>query len=52
MKLIRAEDIAYINVYELDLEQILTDGYKMLKMEAYDREWLDFIVASRNGQKP
>ena len=24
----------------------------MLSFEAYDRHWLDFIVASRNGEKP
>ena len=33
-------------------ESALNAGAKMLSFEAYDRHWLDFIVASRNGEKP
>lgn len=38
--------------YEFDLEAALADGYRHLCLEAYDRQWLDFISASRHGEEP
>lgn len=40
-----------INVYLLDKETILRTAQCKL-FDAYDRDWLDFIVASRKGQTP
>ena len=37
-----------LNIYDFDLEAI-KQQYLYLHFQAYDREWLDFIVASRNG---
>ncbi len=52
VQLIRLSSDAWINMYGFDLEAALNAGAKMLSFEAYDRHWLDFIVASRNGEKP
>lgn len=38
--------------YEFDLEAALADGYRHLCLEAYDRQWLDFISASRHSEEP
>lgn len=47
------EKAPVVNVYDLDLEAILQSGaYKLKTFEAYDKDWLDFIVASRSGRKP
>lgn len=43
---------AWLNIYEFDLEAALSDGYRHLCLEAYDRQWLDFISASRHGEEP
>ena len=40
-----------ISVYEFDYEAAIQDC-EYLKFEFYDESWLDFVVASRNGQKP
>ncbi len=39
---------AIINVYELDREAILA-SYRCLIFTAYDEQWLNFIVANRDG---
>lgn len=52
VRLIKGASEAVINVYELDWDNIVSDSYKILKLEKYDRQWLEFIVASRNGEKP
>ena len=36
----------------MDWDEIVSDSYKILKLENYDRQWLDFIVESRNGKMP
>lgn len=41
-----------LNTYELDMDCIHTSGYKLLRFEAYDETWLDFIAASRKGLQP
>lgn len=43
---------AWLNIYEFDLEAALADGYRLLCLESYDRQWLDFISASRHGEQP
>ena len=40
-----------LNVYEFDRESAIK-GYRYLLFPAYDRNWLHFIVDSRNGLKP
>ena len=37
-----------LNVYELDIESIKANCL-YLYFDAYDKAWLDFIIASRNG---
>lgn len=39
-----------LNIYELDKEAILAEA-KCKIFTAYDKEWLDFIVGNRQGQK-
>ena len=40
---------AFINIYEFDKELASSFRYKIF--ESYDEEWLDFIVACRNGKQ-
>ena len=39
----------YLNVYELDINEIEAKGYNILKFKEYGQEWLDFVVANRKG---
>lgn len=39
----------YLNVYELDINEIEAQGYNILKFKEYGQEWLDFVVANRKG---
>lgn len=48
---IRAEVTPLISVYEFD-ENALPKDINRLLLEHYDREWLNFITASRQGEKP
>lgn len=43
---------AYVNIYDVDVERFKSSIYKRLKFEKYDRAWLEFICASRRGQRP
>lgn len=38
-----------LNVYEFDIEAA-RHNYRCLKFDAYDKAWLDFIVANRKGR--
>ena len=38
-----------LNVYEFDVDAAKRD-YRYLKFDAYDKAWLDFIVANRKGK--
>lgn len=40
-----------LNVYEFDMESA-TNEYRHLYFPSYDEAWMDFIVASRLGEKP
>ena len=48
IKMIRKAEQAIINTYEL----ACPDTYRMKRFDAYDKEWLDFIVDSRAGKQP
>lgn len=52
MQLTRRAPEAWLNTYNFDLDAALADGYRLLLLEAYDQQWLDFISASRHGQRP
>ena len=45
------KELGILNVYEFDKETAIKE-YRYLFFPAYDRDWLHFIVNSRNGQKP
>ena len=38
-----------LNKYDLDIESVIVRGYKYKKFDAYDSEWLDFVVSNRRG---
>lgn len=40
----------YLNIYELDIEDIHQSNFRILQFSKYGREWLDFVVANRKGQ--
>lgn len=42
---------AILNIYDLDFESAKLK-FRYLRFEAYNKSWLDFIVASRMGRKP
>lgn len=48
---IRAVDTPILSVYDFDEDNLPTD-VRRLRLEHYDREWLDFIVNSRRGEAP
>ena len=48
LKAIRRAEQAIVNAYEF----ALPEGYNIKRFEAYDKEWLDFIVESRAGNQP
>ena len=39
-----------LNIYTFDRESA-RENYRYLRFDAYDKDWLDFIVASRKGQQ-
>lgn len=41
----------YLNIYELDIEDIYQSKYHILIFNSYGRDWLDFVVANRKGQE-
>lgn len=40
----------FLNVYELDMDDIYQSDYHILHFDKYGREWLDFVVANRKGE--
>lgn len=42
----------WLNTYEFDITNAINDGYKLLRFDSYNREWLDFIANSRKGNRP
>ena len=47
---LRPRGAATVNKYELDYAEIEMSGFSILRFTEYDEEWLDFIVANRNGE--
>lgn len=48
IKAIRRSEKAIVNKFEFSLQ----DRYNIKQFDAYDKEWLDFIVDSRAGKQP
>ncbi len=48
---VQMQETSLLNIYDFDMEHA-EDDYRKLKFENYDRDWLDFIVSSRNGEQP
>lgn len=48
---IRAADSPFVSEYLFD-EMALPKDIQWLRLEQYDRKWLDFVVASRRGERP
>lgn len=40
----------WLNIYELDINRI-REVYRCLSFDSYNKEWLNFVVASRRGMK-
>lgn len=51
-QILRRADVAWLNEYRLDMEKVNTYNYTQKHLEGYNREWLDFIAASRHGETP
>ncbi|MBR6898773.1 MAG: DUF3990 domain-containing protein [Bacteroidales bacterium] len=49
--IVHAVDTPTITTYDFD-ESLLAGDVQRLRLEHYDREWLDFIVSSRRGEDP
>lgn len=52
LQLVRRSPQAWLNTYHFDFDAALASGYRVLRLEAYDRRWLDFIAGSRHGEQP
>lgn len=52
MHLRRPNSTPKVNIYELDVERISSVGYKWLRFDGYNNDWLDFVVNSRLGNQP
>lgn len=48
---LRMVETPMLNIYELDMD-LVRSKFRVLKFEDYNKEWLDFIVASRSGITP
>lgn len=48
IRTIRKASQAVVNIYEFAIPQ----NCRLKRFEAYDKEWLDFIVDSRKGKQP
>ena len=48
IKTIRRAEEAIVNTYEFSNHK----GYNVKRFDAYDKDWLDFIVDSRAGRQP
>lgn len=51
-QVMRRSEEAWLNEYILDLDGVEAGGYRRKLLEGYNREWLDFIAASRHGKEP
>jgi len=51
-QVLRRSEVAWLNEYRLDLDKVNAEGFLQKRLEGYDEEWLEFIAASRHGEKP
>ena len=51
-QIMRRSDVAWLNEYVLDMGGVEAGSYRCKHLEGYDREWLEFIAASRHGKTP
>lgn len=42
----------WLNKYKFDMDGAISQGYRLLRFDSYNREWLDFIANSRRGNYP
>ena len=47
---LRPNGKAIVNKYDLDYDGVEMAGFAILRFTEYNEEWLDFIVANRNGE--
>ncbi len=40
---------AVVSVFSLNMEGLMSSGYRIKTFESYDREWLDYVVDCRRG---
>ena len=53
VRTIRNVSSAYVSIYNFDIESWLKiNSSRHLVLDAYNEQWLDFVVASRKGQQP
>ena len=51
-QVMRRSEVAWLNEYRLDMDKVNAERFVQKRLEGYDAEWLDFISASRHGEKP
>lgn len=51
VSVVRASDSSIVSEYIFDVDSLPND-IRILKLENYDQQWLDFVVSSRRGQQP
>lgn len=51
-KILRRSDVAWVNEYALDMDKVINNCFTRKHLDGYNREWLDFIAASRHGKAP
>ena len=49
--IVRAVDTPMLSIYNFN-ESFLPTNVRLLRLEHYNQEWLDFIVSSRRGEEP
>ena len=51
VSVVRASDSPIVSEYIFDVDS-LPNEVRILKLENYNQQWLDFVVSSRRGQQP
>ncbi len=51
-QIMRRSDVAWLNEYVLDMDGVAAGNYRCKHLDGYNREWLEFIAASRHGKTP
>lgn len=50
--IVRRVNPPIINKYNFDLDSAVAKGFRIKTLCEYNKEWLDFIVSSRRGERP